>query len=500
MSAADAHARRVDSYDAVPQDANSTARLPHVPGYGDEEDVAGADDASADEPLPPPTASTRRIMLMLGAAILLPWNAMITASGYFASRLADSPHASRFSYTLSSTLTVANLLCLLHSTLTSKRLPVTRRLRMSGLLITGLFALLAVTTIVRGIPPTPFFWLVLIAGAIQSGAGSYMNTAVFALSSLFGPLTLQAAMAGQAAAGVLVSIVQFITTYSAQRQGTGVNGAMTAQDEADEADANATAAFWFFAFSTAFMLASLLGHAYVARQRTFGRVVEPFEEIQVALKETATTGIGKDELKQIGRVAKANAIYNGTVAFVFAVTLVRVCSCVFRLTVGLPTFVRLSPQSVYPAITGSVTPASPANDRSLRNPALFTALHFIAFNVGDWSGRYACSYERLQIHNPRTILLLAVTRLLFIPIFLSCNVTGSGGAPDALFLLSVLALGITGGWLGSLCMMGAADPVHNHRLKAREDVDTAATIASFCLVGGLTLGSFASFGVSSLIK
>lgn len=49
-------------------------------------------------------------------------------------------------------------------------------------------------------------------------------------------------------------------------------------------------------------------------------------------------------------------------------------------------------------------------------------------------------------------------------------------------------------------MMAAPSLAHNPRLKGRkEDVDVAATLASFCLMIGLTVGSLASFGVRAII-
>lgn len=71
---------------------------------------------------------------------------------------------------------------------------------------------------------------------------------------------------------------------------------------------------------------------------------------------------------------------------------------------------------------------------------------------------------------------------------------------DLLFMLILLAFGFSNGYVSSLCMMSAASVEHNPRLKGRtEDVDVAATVASFCLVGGLALGSFASFAVKAAI-
>lgn len=49
-------------------------------------------------------------------------------------------------------------------------------------------------------------------------------------------------------------------------------------------------------------------------------------------------------------------------------------------------------------------------------------------------------------------------------------------------------------------MMSAASLEHNPKLKGRkEDVDVAATVATFCLIGGITLGSFASFAVRAAV-
>lgn len=49
-------------------------------------------------------------------------------------------------------------------------------------------------------------------------------------------------------------------------------------------------------------------------------------------------------------------------------------------------------------------------------------------------------------------------------------------------------------------MMAAPSIDHNPKLKGRrEDVDVAATVVSFCLVGGLVLGSAASFGVRGAV-
>lgn len=71
---------------------------------------------------------------------------------------------------------------------------------------------------------------------------------------------------------------------------------------------------------------------------------------------------------------------------------------------------------------------------------------------------------------------------------------------DAAFLLLMCAFGWSNGYVSSLCMMAAPSVEHNPRLKGRlEDIDIAATVSSFALVGGLALGSFLSFAVRAAI-
>ena len=71
---------------------------------------------------------------------------------------------------------------------------------------------------------------------------------------------------------------------------------------------------------------------------------------------------------------------------------------------------------------------------------------------------------------------------------------------DLLFMIILLLFGCSNGYVSSLCLMSASSLEHNPRLKGRaQDVDVAATVASFCLVGGLALGSMFSFGVAGII-
>lgn len=129
--------------------------------------------------------------------------------------------------------------------------------------------------------------------------------------------------------------------------------------------------------------------------------------------------------------------------------------------------------------------------------------------MGDFLGRYVLSFKAFLVWSEKKLLLLSLLRTLFIPIFLMCNVTrpSTGEAvvmpvinSDFLFMLIMLIFGLSNGYVSSLCIMSASSLEHNPKLGGRrDDVDVAATVASFFLVGGLALGSTVSFAVRGSI-
>ena len=145
------------------------------------------------------------------------------------------------------------------------------------------------------------------------------------------------------------------------------------------------------------------------------------------------------------------------------------------------------------------------------HPLLFTTVHFLDLNIGDLLGRWSPSFLALLVWSGKKILAMSLLRTLFIPLILSssCNVDRPGTTPilpiihsDIVFMIIILTLGYTCGYVLSLALLALSSPSleHNPRLKGcREDVDVAATLGGSFLVLGLTLGSLSSFGIQAMI-
>ncbi|KAG8689107.1 hypothetical protein FRC11_004085 [Ceratobasidium sp. 423] len=444
---------------------------------------------------PPPDPQARKyiqmIFIVLGASLLLPWNGLITATPYFLSRLAGSSLKPAFGSYLGITHQIFNFSTLIYATLTAANASKTYRIRTSSGALALLFFALTLST-GSSISGTSYFTLIMIIDALLGLSASLLSMAVVALAALFGPAAMQACFAGQAAVGVVVSFVQFM-------------GALIADADSPTGDAKPGPTIIFFGLSTVFVLFSLMAHTALLRTPEYTEVVQKWETGKVLLVEEPGGTIYVDEEEEGGNVdderrgilpqtdelgvevpqakervsiwevAKINKLYNLAVGFCFAITL-----------------------SVFPPVTAYVAPTS----SSVFTPTIFSAFHFLVYNVGDYLGRFICAYPAFQFWKRGQLATYSLARVLFIPLILMCNVRAPGMGldetplfnSDFVFFLFVFLLGFTNGHCCGLCMMAAPSTEHNGRIRS-EQIDAAAMVAQFSLVGGLATGSAASFAV-----
>ncbi|KAG1753736.1 nucleoside transporter-domain-containing protein [Suillus paluster] len=432
----------------------------------------------------------RWIYFMLGCATLLPWNVLITATSFFLSRLVGSPLRTTFTSYMTTTSTVSNIFAVAHATATSKRSSPSQRVFWSIASTTLVIVILFLSTFVHCQPST-FFFFAILCSILLSTFVSYLSTAAFAGASLFGAPCIQSVISAHAAVGVVVSVVQVITSaLSVWGSTPEAIAAFISNDSAGDGKVEEGSARAFFGISALFMISTSMTYAWMARLPVYidtVGILEQNAELDGALGSADEAGglvfcstdkSNVEERNQMLRVFKANIIYEFAGAYVFVITL-----------------------AIFPVITITIQPTNPNT-----HPLLFTAIHFLAYNFGDFLGRYICSFPRLIIWSATRILAFSIVRTLFIPIFLLCNtVQGpSRGSPminsDIVYMLLLGVLGLSNGYIFTLCMLGASSLEHNPRLRKRhEDVPIASTVTSFCLIVGVAIGSFGSFGMRAII-
>ncbi|KAG1756023.1 nucleoside transporter-domain-containing protein [Suillus lakei] len=431
----------------------------------------------------------RWVYFMLGCATLLPWNVLITATSFFLSRLVGSPLRATFTSYLTTTSTVFNVFALAHATVTSKRSSPSQRVFWSAALVTLIIVLLFFSTFVQYQPPAFFSFAILCAISLAVCV-SYLSTAAFAGASLFGAPYMQSMISGQAAIAVVVSVVQVVTSaLSVWGSTPEAIAAFIMNDGVGDGKAEEDSARTFFGISALFMISTFMAYAWMARLPAYNATVGILEQnikLHGTLGTADETGglvfrdtdqASLEERNQIIRVFKANILYEFALAYVYVITL-----------------------AIFPVITIIIQSTNPNT-----HPLLFTAIHFLMFNLGDFSGRYICSFPRAITWSATRILVFSIVRTLFIPIFLLCN-TVQGPlrslpviSSDFVYMLLVGALGLSSGYVSTLCILGACSLEHNPRLRQREDIPIASTVAGFCLIVGLAIGGFGSFGVRAII-
>jgi len=387
----------------------------------------------------------------------------LAASPYFQHRFRTStPLLAAFPSALISVSCLTNLLSMLLLTHLQSRANYPNRIILSLLFNIVAFTLLALSTVTfRSVSPGLYFGFLMAIVFTASLATGLCQNGVFAYVSSFGVGNYtQAIMTGQAIAGVLPCIAQIVSVLSI---------AAPSYDEPSDRTTvpqeSGKSAFAYFLTATAVSVAALISFMLLLRRHP-----DPTINLKSPTHNT-------DEEPPVRKVVSMWTLFSklryisSAVFLTFAVTM------------------------VFPVFTQQITSVRPTSTAPrLLQPACFIPLAFLFWNTGDLVGRLLTLIPSLTLVRwPRTLFVASIARAVFIPLYLLCNIHGNGAviASDAFYLIIVQFLfGLSNGYLGSTCMMGAAEWVEV------EEREAAGGFMGLMLVGGLTAGSLLSFLVA----
>lgn len=420
------------------------------------------------------------IFLLLGVSMLWSWNMFLAASPYFQHRFrASHVLLSIFPPALISVSTVTNLLSMLLLTHLQARANYPSRILLALLLNTVAFTLLALSTVLfRSASPGAYFGFLMAIVLSASLATGLSQNGVFAHVATFGvPEYTQAIMTGQAVAGVLPCVAQIVAVLSVPastpKYVDGGSGATVPQE-------SGKSAFAYFLTASAVSVFALLAFLLLLRRHPDSSSSSSSDP--PAAK--ASPSPDDTEGEPLSQHAPRKVV--GLVPLFLKL----------RLLAGA-VFLTFTLTMLYPVFTQQIVSVRPADDAApplprILQPACFIPLAFLFWNTGDLLGRLLTAVPRLKNLTlyPRTVLSLSVARVVFVPLYYLCNIHGEGAvvASDAFYLVVVQFLfGLSNGFLGSTCMMGAGQWVEV------EEREAAGGFMGLMLVGGLTVGSLLSF-------
>lgn len=386
----------------------------------------------------------------------------IAAGPYFQMRFSTSPWLlTNFQPAILTISTITNMIGILVLTKLQKNASYPKRVNVALVMNTAVFVLLALSTILfLDIGPNAYFAFLLFTVFVSNIATAASQNGSLAVVSGFGlGKYTQGLMVGQAIAGVLPCVVQIVAVLSVPAERATHSSASSGGLEGSRS------AFAYFMTSTGVTLTTFFAFAYLERRKDryhrVGAVVDAMDEADDGLQPNRAT-VG---LWTLFRKLKWFAL---GVIITFAATM------------------------VFPVFAQKILSVRPEDSAPrLFQPECFIPLAVLVWNVGDLLGRMMPLIPGFSlVKAPRTVFLISIARLGFIPLYLLCNIRDRGAVirSDAFYLVVVqLLFGVSNGYLGSTCMMAAPEWV------ATEEREVAGGFMGLCMVLGLSVGSLLSF-------
>lgn len=397
----------------------------------------------------------------------------LAAAPYFESRFESNDWvSSNFQSCIISVFCITSLISMLVLAKLQENASYPRRIRLSLVFDIAIFILLALSAVLfRDVSVGVYFAFLLVMNFAASLATGINQNGVFAYASGFGQERyMQAIMGGQGVAGVLPCIVQIVSVLAVPEQNEEVS-------QASVQSQTSKSAFAYFGTAVGVAGIALLAFIYLDRRSRL-RLSTLTPNLTPSPQE-----LEEEEEEQLKSPKKS-------------IPLLTIFKQVHWMALAL--FICFAITMVFPVFTTqirSVRDISSTASSRLFEPKVFVPLAFLFWNVGDLVGRFSLVFPSLNMTAfPSVLFVLSVVRVVFIPLYLLCNVRGQGAVvkSDAFYLFVVQVLfGVTNGYISSSCMMGAVEWVAPHEREA------TGAFMGLMLVAGLAVGSLSSFFIGA---
>lgn len=398
----------------------------------------------------------------------------LAAAPYFHSRfIADDWIRENFQSAILSVSTFSNLAAMLIVTNIQRSANYPWRINTALVLNTTVFTLLTISTswFLDVSPGLYLAFLLLMVGCSACATGLFQNGA-FAFAASFGrPEYTQAIMAGQGVAGILPPLAQMISVLIVP-DGPPPPPPPPGQGPEKQDIPVGTSAFIYFLTAVAVSATALV--FFVPLVRRHNHIIE--NRMVYEHMESSVHSIHEAEQlhrRQVSLWALFRKLH-------WLAAAVFMCFVVAMF---------------FPVFTGKIFSVRGPGAGRLFQPPAFIPLGFFFWNLGDLAGRMSTMLPFGTTHRPVLLFAFSIARLMFLPLYLLCNIRGQGAVvnSDLFYLLLVqFPYGLTNGWLGTSTMMAAGEWVDEG------EREVTGGFMGLCLVSGLTVGSLLSFSAAGI--
>uniref|UniRef100_A0A3P8UVN9 Solute carrier family 29 member 1a n=1 Tax=Cynoglossus semilaevis TaxID=244447 RepID=A0A3P8UVN9_CYNSE len=424
------------------------------------------------------------IFFILGLGTLLPWNFFMTATMYFTNRLKSSGSFSLSNQTVNqtdgdprnvleskfnNTMTLCAMVPLLIFTCLNsfihQRIP--QKLRISGTLTAILLVFLLTAILVKvEMAPLTFFTITMIKIICINSFGAILQGSLFGLAGMLPASYTTPIMSGQGLAG----------TFAAFSMICALAIGSELQDSA----------FGYFITACVVILLAIMSYLVLPRMEYFQHFMEN-SGARPSAEEENNMDLMEKEKKPVVSLTEDEPKASVSVFNIFKQIWVMALSVCFIFTVTIGAF---------PAVTVDVS-STVAGDTAWKIYFIPVSC-FLLFNLMDWAGRSLTAVCMWPGKDSLWLPVLVVLRVVFIPLFMLCNVEPRHYLPvlfghDAWYIIFMTLFSFSNGYLASLCMCFGPKKVSPH------EAETAGAIMAFFLSLGLALGAAFSFPIRALV-
>lgn len=414
------------------------------------------------------------IMILQGLGGILPFNMFTHAYAYFSYKFNGT--TASFSDSFESYFSITAMLPILLGSSFAVWLQMRLSIKTRFLASTSMIlVLLALNTIFVKVPTDHwvrgFFILTLILLFALNSFSSVYQCSMFGLAGILGRSYVSALMSGQSIAGLFSTIAAIVSA--------SIDPIRSGHCETDVSDSNSeNITMVYFLSAVIIMLMCIVSFLFLMKMQFIQHHLHDAlnGKSSISAYDETTPML----VKKGGTAQAASILYITYQIWAYAVSVF----LIFAVTLSL-----------FPAVLTNIRSISYHSNRPEEHPwsdCLFIPLMcFLVFTTSDLAGRVIPQWI-MWPRNKHVILLLTISRLVFIPLLLACNHKGSANEiilfKSDIYPITFNALmGLSNGYLATVCMILAPRCVDS------QNTERASTIMSFFLNSGLTTGALLSF-------
>uniref|UniRef100_A0A8C2A5U5 Solute carrier family 29 member 1a n=1 Tax=Cyprinus carpio TaxID=7962 RepID=A0A8C2A5U5_CYPCA len=415
------------------------------------------------------------IFFILGLGTLLPWNFFMTATMYFTNRLKDPQTNAEYNQTenvtvekddprrnvLESKFNNVMTLCamvplLIFTCLNSfihQRIP--QKLRIPGSLSVILVVFLITAVLVKvEMEPLPFFAFTMIKIICINSFGAILQGSLFGLAGMLPASYTTPIMSGQGLAGTFAAFSMICALASGS-----------------ELQASA---FGYFITACVVILLAIVSYFALPKMEFFQYYSESNGSRSNSDEENKMDLLKQGNVQRLSEIA--GSLFLKTLLFPLLVF-----ACQYIHSYSLPLRAVVSQLLCFFTDTYFIPVSC-----------------FLLFNLMDWAGRSLTAVCMWPGKDSIWLPVLVIARLVFVPLFMLCNVQPRHFLPvafahDAWYIVFMILFSFSNGYLASLCMCFGPKKVSQH------EAETAGAIMAFFLSLGLALGAALSFAFRAMV-